>query len=80
MRSSSPASILIVEDERLVAKDIQQTLAGFGYDAFGIASSAEEAVREMEAVRAMLHDGAQPRVSIAERDSLVFRKIRDVRR
>jgi hypothetical protein len=34
----------------------------------------------MEAARAMLRDGAQPGDSIAERDSLVFRKIRDVRR
>ena len=37
-------SILIVEDERIVAKDLQQTLAGMGYDAFAIASSAEEAI------------------------------------
>lgn len=37
-------SILIVEDERIVAKDLQQTLAGMGYDAFAIASSAEEAL------------------------------------
>lgn len=36
-------SILIVEDERIVAKDLQQTLAGMGYDAFAIASSAQEA-------------------------------------
>jgi len=47
MRSSSPASILIVEDERLVAKDIQQTLAGFGYDAFGIATSADDAIAKV---------------------------------
>jgi two-component system cell cycle sensor histidine kinase/response regulator CckA len=37
-------SVLIVEDERIVAKDLQQTLAGMGYDAFAIASSAEEAI------------------------------------
>jgi two-component system, cell cycle sensor histidine kinase and response regulator CckA len=37
-------SILIVEDERIVAKDLQQTLSGMGYDAFAIASSAEEAM------------------------------------
>ncbi|MGB6308248.1 MAG: PAS domain-containing protein [Steroidobacteraceae bacterium] len=40
---SSPA-ILIVEDERIVAKDLQRTLADMGYDAFAIAASAEEAV------------------------------------
>jgi PAS domain S-box-containing protein len=37
-------SVLIVEDERIVAKDIQQTLKELGYDAFAIASSAEEAI------------------------------------
>lgn len=37
-------SVLIVEDERIVAKDLQQTLAGMGYDALDIASSAEEAL------------------------------------
>jgi DNA-binding NarL/FixJ family response regulator len=38
--------VLIVEDERIVAKDLQETLAGMGYDAFAIASSADEAVSE----------------------------------
>ncbi|HEV7553935.1 MAG TPA: response regulator, partial [Kofleriaceae bacterium] len=38
-------SVLIVEDERIVAKDLQQTLNGMGYDAFAIASSADEALR-----------------------------------
>jgi PAS domain S-box-containing protein len=37
-------SVLVVEDERIVAKDLQQTLQGLGYDAFAIASSAEEAM------------------------------------
>jgi PAS domain S-box-containing protein len=37
-------SVLIVEDERIVAKDLQQTLAGLGYDAFAIAASADEAI------------------------------------
>ena len=37
-------SIMIVEDERIVARDLQQTLASMGYDAFAIASSAEEAL------------------------------------
>jgi len=37
-------TVLIVEDESLVARDIQQTLDGFGYDAFAVASSAEEAL------------------------------------
>ena len=36
------ASVVVVEDERIVAKDIQQTLRGLGYDAFAVASSATE--------------------------------------
>jgi two-component system, cell cycle sensor histidine kinase and response regulator CckA len=38
-------AVLIVEDERIVAKDLQQTLTEMGYDAFAIASSADEALR-----------------------------------
>lgn len=37
-------SILIVEDERIVAMDLRQTLADMGYDAFAVASSADEAI------------------------------------
>ena len=37
-------AILIVEDELILAKDLQRTLIDFGYDAFAIASSAEAAV------------------------------------
>ncbi len=37
-------SILIVEDERIVALDLQQTLGSMGYDVIGIASSGDEAV------------------------------------
>jgi PAS domain S-box-containing protein len=37
-------SVMIVEDERIVAMDLQQSLTGMGYDAFAIASSADEAV------------------------------------
>ncbi len=37
-------SILIVEDERIVAKDLQQTLGDMGYDAYAIASSSDEAI------------------------------------
>jgi PAS domain S-box-containing protein len=37
-------SILIVEDERIVAKDLQQTLDEMGYDAFAIAASGDEAM------------------------------------
>jgi hypothetical protein len=36
-------SVLSVEDERIVAKDLQQSLTGMGYDAFAIASTGDEA-------------------------------------
>jgi len=44
MASPQSHSVLIVEDERIVAKDLQHTLAAMGYDAFAIASSADEAL------------------------------------
>ncbi len=37
-------SVLIVEDEAIVAQDLRQTLAEQGYDAFAVATSAEEAL------------------------------------
>ncbi|HEU4577381.1 MAG TPA: response regulator [Polyangiaceae bacterium] len=37
-------SVLIVEDEAIVAHDLRQTLAEQGFDAFAVASSAEEAI------------------------------------
>jgi len=37
-------AILVVEDESIVAHDLQQTLSELGYDAFAIAASAEEAM------------------------------------
>src|SRR5882672_8971654 len=37
-------AVLVVEDESIVAQDLQQTLAEFGYDAFAVAASAEEAM------------------------------------
>jgi len=39
-----PASVLIVEDEAIVAQDLRQTLAEQGFDAFAVVSSAEEAI------------------------------------
>jgi signal transduction histidine kinase len=37
-------AILIVEDERIVARDLQQTLIEMGYDAYAIANSCKEAI------------------------------------
>lgn len=33
MQAERPAGILVVEDERVVARDLQQTLVKLGYDA-----------------------------------------------
>lgn len=44
-KAHSKVSILIVEDEPIVAKDLQETLREMGYDAYAIASSADDAIR-----------------------------------
>ena len=44
MKNERGPAVLIVEDERIVAKDLQQTLNGLGYQAYAIASSAEDAI------------------------------------
>lgn len=44
-RPGARCSILIVEDEPIVAKDLQATLREMGYDAYAIASSADDALR-----------------------------------
>ncbi|HVW24076.1 MAG TPA: response regulator [Polyangiaceae bacterium] len=46
MDSTTAPSVLIVEDERIVAKDLEDTLAELGYSTSAIASSADEAVAE----------------------------------
>ncbi|MFA4876433.1 MAG: response regulator [Methanoregula sp.] len=43
--------ILVVEDERLVAQDLQEILTGFGYDVPGIANSGAGAIRLAEEKR-----------------------------
>ena len=43
-RLPARAAILIVEDDLILAKDLQRTLIDFGYDAFAIAPSAEAAM------------------------------------
>lgn len=45
------ATILIVEDERVVAKDLSLTLTALGYDVVGSAKSGSEAIREATAKR-----------------------------
>lgn len=43
-----PARILIVEDERLVAKNLELTLESLGYDVIGHVASGEQAVQRAE--------------------------------
>jgi signal transduction histidine kinase len=49
MTGRAPPRVLIVEDERIVAKDLQASLNEMGYDAFAIAASAEEALACVQA-------------------------------
>ncbi len=44
----SKTNILIVEDESIIAKDIQQSLKKLGYSVMGICSTGEEAIRSTE--------------------------------
>ena len=46
MTSPRPRAVLLVEDESIVARDLQQCLRDLGYDAFGVAASAEEAMAQ----------------------------------
>ena len=45
------SSILIVEDESIVARDIQECLLSFGYKVTGVVSSGEEAIKAVTAER-----------------------------
>jgi len=49
--SGEPLRILIVEDEGIVAADLQQVLNGLGYNAFAVASSGAEAVACAQEIR-----------------------------
>lgn len=45
-RPGSELRILIVEDEAIIARDIQNILSRFGYQVSGMASSGEESIRK----------------------------------
>jgi PAS domain S-box-containing protein len=45
------AKILVVEDEAITAKDLQDELRGLGYDAPAIASSGEGAIKKAEEIK-----------------------------
>ena len=44
MPHQHPHAVLIVDDERIVAKDLQQTVTSLGYDGYAVASSSDEAM------------------------------------
>ena len=50
-KNGIPASVLIVEDERIVAKDLENALRGLGYEVIGSAASGEAALLMMEQTR-----------------------------
>jgi len=46
MNSEQPTKILVVEDENIVAKDIQNTLKSLGYVVTGIVATGEDAIQK----------------------------------
>lgn len=46
-----PASVLIVEDEAIVAADIEDTLRSFGYNVCGIVTKGEEVIKQVDKLR-----------------------------
>ena len=51
---SGPATILVVEDDYLIAAEMEDALTGAGYKVTGIAASAEEAIEMAAAERPVL--------------------------
>lgn len=50
-RASQASRILVVEDERIVARDIQEILQKFGYTSIGIATNGEKAIQMAREIR-----------------------------
>ena len=51
--------VFILEDENIVAKDIEQSLKKLGYDVVGVASSGEK-------VKELLNDGIKPEIFLMD--------------
>ena len=47
-KGTSPVSVLIVEDEALIAMDLRFTVESLGFNALGTAFSGEESLRKVE--------------------------------
>lgn len=52
--AATPISILLVEDEGIVARDLEETLTRLGYDVSGVASEGVEAVAMAHALQPQL--------------------------
>src|SRR5687767_961634 len=52
--TATPISILLVEDEGLVARDLEETLTRLGYDVSGVASEGAEAIAMAHAMHPQL--------------------------
>ena len=50
-KAAHPVKVLVVEDESVVSKDIQESLKGLGYAVCGTASAGEEAIRKAESLQ-----------------------------
>ena len=50
-KAAHPIRVLVVEDESVVSKDIQESLKGLGYAVCGTAFAGEEAIRKAEALQ-----------------------------
>lgn len=50
-KAAHPVKVLVVEDESVVSKDIQESLKGLGYTVCGTASAGEEAIKKAESLQ-----------------------------
>ncbi len=50
-KPANPIRVLVVEDESVVSKDIQESLKGLGYKVCGTAFSGEEAIKKAESLQ-----------------------------
>jgi CheY-like chemotaxis protein len=64
---TSTRGVLVVEDERIVAKDIMRTLTALGYSVVGVAHSGEEALDKARSLSPSLVLMACPATSTASR-------------